>query len=70
MLENGHWLIAWGPTRDRTVPVPEVVAVTEVDTAGNAVFHMNMNLSSRELQHSYRAYHDSEDNVSIPLTYP
>ena len=69
VLENGHWLIAWGTAQDRTSPADETAAVTEVDSAGNAVFHMSMSLSGA-LHYTYRVYHDYEDNVSIPLSLP
>ena len=69
LLDNGHWLIGWGTTAAHTVPTAQVATVSEVDTAGNAVFHMNISKSGR-LRQVYRAYHDDEANVTIPLNLP
>ena len=43
--------------------------ITEVDLAGNALFHMNMVLDGKPV-HSYRVYHAAEDSVTIPLNLP
>ena len=71
LLDNGNWLISWGATRGKatTLSAQEVAVVSEVDTTGAAVFHMNMSKSDK-LRHSYRVYHDYEANVPIPLNLP
>ena len=69
VLETGNWLISWGGSHDRTVPAHDVAMITEVDLAGNALFHMNMVLDGKPV-HSYRVYHAAEDSVTIPLNLP
>ena len=71
LLDNGNWLIAWGTTEGSTLATSEVAMVTEVDTGGNAVFHLNVtDGSGTGWLAQYRVYHDSEANVTIPLKLP
>ena len=67
---NTRWLIAWGQTRGRSVPLSENVAVSEVDPATNtALFKLHM--SKRGVAaNTYRAYREREADVSIPLNLP
>ena len=69
MLDNGNLLISWGATKDETAPAADIAVISEFDSAGNAVFHMNMN-SRGGPAHSYRVYHAAEDSVTIPLNLP
>ena len=71
-LANGNWLIAWGgPSLDRTSPNDRTAVATEVDSAGTAVFHMNITTHDGTGIHSlYRVYHDDEANVVVPLNLP
>ena len=71
VLENGHWLIAWGGHRDGVVVrQDELIVASEVDPrTGTAVFHMNVSrLFSRGW--TYRVYREREADVPIPLNLP
>ena len=68
VLENGNWLISWGNSR-ADVPAANVAVISEVDPAGNAVFHMNIRSQGNPV-HSYRVYHADEDSVTLPLNLP
>ena len=70
LLDDGNWLIAWGTTNGATVPSEEVAAVTEVDTSGSAVFHMNIISPEGRLSSLYRVYYDDADSVTIPMELP
>lgn len=69
VLDNGHWLITWGPSDHRTVAAKKVFSISEVDPdalpAPAAVFHVNLNPG-----HTYRVYRAPEADVDIPLALP
>ncbi|MDD9986884.1 MAG: hypothetical protein OXQ31_11480 [Spirochaetaceae bacterium] len=69
LLDNGNWLIAWGGSAGRQVSDAEVATVTEVATDGTAVFHLNATRQG-SMARTYRAYHDDESDVSVPLNLP
>ena len=69
VLDNGHWLIAWG-SKEGTVPVREAATISEVDPAtGSVLFRMNLSRSGTEFL-TYRAYREPEADVHIPLSLP
>ena len=70
VLPNGNWLIAWGTSKGYTEPSGrDVATITEVDTAGNAVFDMSITASGAP-KSSYRVYHVAEESVTLPLNLP
>ena len=70
LLDNGHWLIAWGRTSSETADRQEIIAVSEYDpNTGTSVLEMNMS-SSKGLYFTYRVYRESEADVQIPLNLP
>ena len=69
-LDNGHWLITWGRTDGETVSLEELISISEVDPAtGASLFEMNMSKSPYFVQ-SYRAYHELEVDIEIPMNLP
>ena len=73
LLDNGNWLIAWGQTSTlgaRTVAREAVAVVTEVDTSGAAVFHMNITTRGGSIMRLYRAYYADTADVAIPRSLP
>ena len=68
-LSNGHWLIAWGGTPN--VRDSDAVSISEVDPAtGTAHLEILMLKSGGGYASSYRVYHASEADVSIPPNLP
>ena len=70
LLGNGNWLIAWGTTEEPLLPAAEIASVTEVAPDGTAVFQLNATGLHGSVVPIYRAYHDHEANVSVPLNLP
>ena len=70
VLDNGNWLIAWGTTEEPLLPAAEIASVTEVAPDGTAVFQLNATGLHGSVVTIYRAYHDHEANVSVPLNLP
>ena len=70
ILDNGHWLISWGSTSQRTVSLDKYIAVTEYDPATSTPhFHLHMSQFDESLP-TYRVYWLSETDVTIPLNLP
>ena len=76
VLENGHWLIAWGGVAGRSPSLgsDETIAVSEVDpdrVTGSALFHMNMWGGGWDFETpTYRVYREPEADVKIPWNLP
>ena len=72
LLDNGNWLIAWGQTSEsaRSIAREAVAVVTEVDTAGATVFHMNITTHGDSIMRLYRAYYADAADVAIPTSLP
>ena len=73
LLDNGNWLIAWGQTSTlgaRTVAREAVAVVTEVDTSGAAVFHMNITTRGGSIMRLYRVYYADTADVAVPRSLP
>ena len=70
VLDNGHWLIAWGFTTNATVGFEKRITISEVAPAtGTSVFELNLSKSHHTVS-SYRVYRVSESDVQIPLNLP
>ena len=70
MLDNGHWVIAWGRPGGYTVGVRELISISEVDPAtGTSVFEMNLS-KAPYVAASYRVYRVPESDIDIPLNVP
>ena len=69
VLDNGNWLISWYNWANVSVPIEETIAISEVDSNGDAVFHLNMHKGDR-VATSYRVYRYPAPSVSIPLNPP
>ena len=70
VLENGHWLIAWGTTTGATADFQKIIAVSEVQPqTGTAVFEMHMS-NDGQLFEAYRVYREPENEIEIPLNLP
>ena len=70
VLENGRWLIAWGSTSDRTVPLNEAISVSEVDPAtGTAHLHLHLSRNGKMID-AYRVYRERVADVPIPPNLP
>ena len=69
VLENGHWLISWGPSDATGAEQSGVIAISEVDQSGTAVLEIHMSRSGK-LFDTYRVYRERESDVQIPLDLP
>ena len=68
--DSDRWMIAWGPSEDRSVSVDQLAAVSEVDPAtGTAHFHMNLWRGGAAVE-AHRVYREPEADVTIPLNLP
>ena len=61
-LPSGNWLVTWGSNGPR-------IAVSEVDTAGNEVFRMNMSRGGR-MYGTGRVYRENEADIDLQPNYP
>ena len=75
VLDNGHWLIAWGPSQGSSVRNSEIFSISEVDPYAlpgpAAVFHVHINRADGTGRlTTYRVYREPEADVDIPLNLP